>query len=63
MEESRTNKIQLPEHDPETDPLELIPIASENKRRFKGSKNNASRQLSKPNNLIIVTKIAALNCC
>jgi len=52
------SKIQLPEHELASDGLLLIPMASDSKRRFKGTKNKASRQLSKPNNFIMKSNLA-----
>lgn len=53
------NKIQLPEHEFESDGLLPIPIASESKRKFKGNRNKASKQLSKPNNFIMKPNLQA----
>jgi hypothetical protein len=58
-----TNRIQPPEQEPERDSLEDIPIASESKRRFNGRRNKAKRQLSNPNNRIMLTKIDAVIGC
>jgi hypothetical protein len=51
------NKIQLPEHELESEGLLLIPIASESKRKFKGNRNKASKQLSIPNNFIMKSNL------
>lgn len=53
------NKIQLPEHELDKEGLLPISIASESKRKFKGNRNKASKQLSKPNNFIMKPNLQA----